>query len=178
MQVTFDIIDLLGNGSNYPNEIARKLHISPSQAQKWLLWLLKNRMILRKKGDLRRIFYSINPFSQKLIGYRRFILESTLENSRAWKALNKMASCGIYGSFAQGTFDQNSDMDIWVYLPKGDSNKIRPIIDALSKEFNRQINVVYLTKQYLKDLQQKDPEFFYRLKLQSLTAYPEVFNVA
>lgn len=178
MQVTFNIIDLLGGGQNYPNEIARKLHISPSQAQKWLLWLLKNKMIFRKKGDLRRVFYSINPSSQKLIGYRRFILESKLESSKAWKTLNRTCPCGIYGSFAQGTFDQNSDIDMWVYLPKGESSKIRPIIDALSKEFNRQINVVYLTKQYLKDLQQKDPEFFYRLKLQSFTERLEVFNVA
>lgn len=178
MQVTFDIVDFLGNGPNYPNEIARRLRISPSQAQKWLLWLLKHKMIIRKKGDLRRVFYSINPSSQKLIGYRKFILESKLENSKAWKTLNKIGPCGIYGSFAQGTFDQNSDIDIWVYFLKGESDRIRPTIDVLSKEFSRQINVVYLTKQYLKDLQQKDPEFFYRLKLQSLTIHPEVFNVS
>lgn len=177
MKITFNIIDLIGNGPSYPNEIARKLRISPSQAQKWLIWLLKKKMIIKKKGDLRRVFYSVNPSSQKLIGYRKFILESKLENSKAWKALNKIGPCGIYGSFAQGTFDQNSDIDIWVYLPKGESDRIRPIIDALSKEFSRQINVIYLTKQYLKDLQQKDSEFFYRLKLQSLTTYLEVFNV-
>ena len=178
MNITFDIIDLLGKGPSYPNEIARKLRISPSQAQKWLLWLLKQGMVMRKKGDLRRVFYSVNSSSQKLIGYRKFILESQLERSRAWKALYKISPCGIYGSIAQGTFDQNSDIDVWVYLSQRESYKIRFAIDALSKEFLRQVNVVYLTKQYLEDLQRKDPEFFYRLKLQSLTEHPEVFNVA
>jgi len=178
MQIIFNIIDFLGNGKNYPNEIARKLRISPSQAQKWLLWLLKNKMVLRKKGDLRRVFYSINPSSQKLIGYRRFILESKLERSKGWEKLCRITLCGIYGSFAQGTFDQNSDIDLWVSLPKGESDKIRPAINILSKEFNRQIDVTYLSKQYLKDLQKNDPEFFYRLKLQSFTRHPEVFNVA
>ena len=142
------------------------------------MWLFKNGMVIRKKGDLRRIFYSVNPSSQKLIGYRMFILESKLEYSKAWKILHKICLCGIYGSFAQGTFDQNSDIDIWVYLSRGEGNKIRSAIDSLAREFSRQINVVYLTKQYLVDLKKKDPEFFYRLKLQSLATHLEVFNVS
>ena len=36
-------IELLGDGAGYPNKIARKLRISSSQAQKWLLLLLKNK---------------------------------------------------------------------------------------------------------------------------------------
>ncbi len=178
MKTQLQIVDLLGKGSSYPNEIARKLSISPSQAQKWLLWLLEKGMVVRKKGDLKRVFYSLNTESFEIIAYRKAILAEKLKKSKYWKNLCKLTPCGIYGSFALGTFDENSDIDLWAYIEKQDRRKIREIADKLGDEFKRQVNLVYLDKTYLKNMRNNDPEFFYRLKLQSITQHLEVFNVA
>lgn len=177
MKTQLQIVDLLGKGPSYPNEIARKLSISTSQAQKWLLWLLEKEMVIRKKGDLKRVFYSLNTGSFEIIAYRKTILAEKLKKSRSWQNLCKLIPCGIYGSFALGTFDENSDIDLWVYIEKYDRKKIREIADKLGDEFKRQVNLVYLNQIYLKNIRNNDPEFFYRLKLQSITQYPEVFNV-
>ena len=177
MKSQFQIVDLLGSGPSYPNEIARKLSISPSQAQKWLLWLLEKKMVIRKKGDLKRVFYSLNTKSFEVSACRKTILVEKLEKSNYWKNLCKLIPCGIYGSFALGTFDENSDIDLWVYIEKNDRKKIREIADKLGDEFKRQVNLVYLDKTYVKSITNNDPEFFYRLKLQSITQHAEVFNV-
>lgn len=177
METQLQIIDLLGNGPSYPNKIARTLSISPSQAQKWLLWLLKKDMVIRKKGDLKRVFYSLNTASFEIIAYRKSILAEKLKRSPYWQNLCELIQCGIYGSFALGTFDEISDVDLWVYIEKHDRRKIREIATKLGDEFKRQVNLVYLDKMYLKNIRNNDPEFFYRLKLQSITQHPGVFNV-
>ena len=183
MKVTLErvlqVIDFLGDQSSYPNEIARKLGISPSQAQKWVLWLLKKGMVIRKKGSLLRIFYSLNMESRLLRSYRRILFSEKLFSSKHWEGLCRLTPCGIYGSFVEGREDERSDLDVWIYVTSSKHRMdARKIVNRLSEEFKKPVNLTFLDHQYLKNLKNKDPEFFYRLKLQSITTFPEVFNVA
>ena len=185
MQLTLEsekflkIINFLGEQSSYPNEISRKLGMSSSQAQKWLLWLFRKRMVIRKKGSLRRVFYSLNTKSQLLKTYRRILFSEKLVSSKHWKRLCQLMPCGIYGSFSEGMWDERSDLDVWIYVTSPKHRiEARKISNGLSEEFKKTVNLTFLDRSYLKNLKDKDPEFFYRLKLQSMTTFPEVFNVA
>lgn len=127
---------------------------------------------------MRRIFYALNPACPKTPLLRQYLFAEFLEKSRAWKSLSKKWPTGIFGSYAGGTFDRHSDLDVWVYSDNNDLIDIRKHVDALAKELRCEGNIVFLNKDHISKLKTSDPEFYYRLKLLSWTDRPEVFNVA
>ena len=84
--------------------------------------------------------------------------------SLAWKRLRllKIRGFGVYGSWAKGTNNADSDLDVWILMEK------EPGADALGKIRNvvskntdvAEVSIMVLTKARIEELKQKDKLFY------------------
>ena len=162
-----DILQLLSKGNFYLREISETLHISPSATHGALKSLLAFDFIKESKQKNKKV-YSLNTDNILLRAVKSFINLDRIIKSKAYKGLSTLGTVGIYGSFAEGSNDEHSDLDMWVY-----GEKINPSLAAkysakFEKEFKAEINILILNKNKLENIKNKDPEFYSRLKLTSV----------
>ena len=77
---------------------------------------------------------------------------------------------GLYGSWARGTNDQESDLDVWI---KADSLPGQSILARLQRDLSIQtgseVNLLTLTPEKLERLKIEDPPFYNSLVMDSVT---------
>lgn len=99
-----------------------------------------------------------------------------LVSSGAIKELKKLniAGAGIYGSWANGTNDEESDLDIWV-KPSGEMHEkeIAPVLRQVRKAVGANPQLIVLNKSRLRQLKQGNQIFFYSLLYGSLRLFGE-----
>jgi len=154
-------------------DVAKRLNRSPATIHNNLK-LLRDFNIVKIEREKNQYF--IIPDIENFY-YRSFMQVINYESickCKALKELNKMGVVGIYGSFARGTDGKDSDIDLFVFTCAKEI-KIREIVNKLSKELRREINLLILNKQKLEDLNKNDYEFYMRLRLESVMFNGDVF---
>ncbi len=160
-----NIIDLISKKSLCIREIAEKLKCAPSTVHKATVLFKKNNLIKEKK-EKNKIIILPNNNSVLFKKIKSLLNISSIIKAKSYKSLKKIGSVGVYGSFAKGTDDLNSDVDLWVYTQRSLIN-IRSIITNLEKDIDRRINVIIINEKKLKKIKKEDPEFYTQLKFTS-----------
>jgi predicted nucleotidyltransferase len=81
----------------------------------------------------------------------------------------KPAAAGLYGSWANGSNDEESDVDIWIRIkkrPREDS--IALLSNELGKKLGRSVHILLLTDEKLAILKAKDQVFYHSLAFGSI----------
>jgi predicted nucleotidyltransferase len=154
-------------------DAAKRLNRSPAT--------IHNNLKLLREFDIVRVIkkknqYIIMPNTDNFY-YRSFmqvINYETIQGCKAFQELMKMGVAGIYGSFARGTDDKNSDVDLFIFTLAKEII-IREIVNKLSRELSREINLLILNESKLKDLKNNDYAFYMRLRLESIMFNGDIF---
>ncbi|HNX39542.1 MAG TPA: nucleotidyltransferase domain-containing protein [Methanothrix sp.] len=92
-------------------------------------------------------------------------------------SLGSARGIGIYGSWARGTNDQESDLDVWI---KADSLPEQNILARLQRDLSLQtgseVNLLMLTPERLERLKIEDPPFYHSLMMNCVTLKGEMLE--
>jgi predicted nucleotidyltransferase len=161
-----DIIQLIDKEDLHIRAIAERLKISPGSVHK-LIKIMKSDNLISELKQKNRIIIRLNKENSIVKEIKRLINFNRIINSSAYKKLKRLGNIGIYGSFAKGTDDSESDLDIWIQTEKKEQD-IRPIIRELEKEIKVKVNLLILTKSKISSIKKNDAEFYTRLRLTSI----------
>jgi predicted nucleotidyltransferase/predicted DNA-binding transcriptional regulator len=161
---------MLGNPSRgyRVREIAKEFKVSVGSVSQFLALLKKNR-ILRRKGD---IFFveTGNPLARAI----KIVLNVAELDVAPLKRIPSLLGIGLYGSWANGTNREDSDVDIWVKVKKRVGQEI---IARASGQLNRKTRhkaqVMVLDPEKSDQLKKEDPIFYYSLVYGSVVLYGE-----
>lgn len=165
-KTNIQIIRIIDKESMHIRDIADELRISPGTVHKLISLLKANNMASETRKKNRSII-SLNKENAMIKEIKRLINLNDFMNTKAYDKLKKTGRIGIYGSYANGTNDNESDLDIWIRTEKKEM-ELRPIIRAMEQEMKTRINPLILTEQKLSQLKRNDPEFYTRLILTSI----------
>lgn len=173
-KVTIEVIDFLALNPTHIRDIAEKLNTSPGYIHSIIQLLKKDCLIIEKKQKNRKIIYinNKNPRTKKI---RSLINMEKLLESKNFNKLMKKGPVGVYGSFAQGANDKDSDLDIWLYTNKK-LISFQNILRNLEDELNIKANLLILNRNKINELKKGDFEFYIRLKLTSITFGEDIFD--
>ncbi len=160
--------DIAGRSGTYLREISENTGVSPAQVHQVIKLFKKFGFIRVEKIKNKKMIF-LNRENILLNKIRQLINIYELQNHRSFKDLKKHGSVGIYGSFAAGKDTPESDIDLWIYTKNHvDVIKIKKVTRELEADFRREVKLLVLTDKKIKDLKEKDPEFYFRLKLTSV----------
>jgi len=149
--------------SHYEREIARGAKISYGSANNILNRLYKENLI-KRKIEGRMCYYSMdmsNPYIKEFkILNNLLLIESLIELLKPYA--RKII---LYGSWAQGTDIENSDIDLFIIT--SDEDKVRSIVDKYShtnKAANRKIQAIINTPADLLNTDEKETVFMEEVK--------------
>lgn len=160
------IIKQIDKNPLHIRDIADKLKVSPGSVHK-LAKIMKKDNLIKEEKQKNRIIISLNRDKTITKQIKIIINFNDLVNSSAYIKLANLGKIGIYGSFANGTNDNHSDLDLWIRTNKKEI-EIRSIIHELEKELNTKVNILLLTESKIGLLKKNDPEFYTRLLLTSI----------
>lgn len=129
------------NKPYFERDIARKTGISFGSANK-LLNQLKKDGILQRKAEGRMNYYSIdisNPYTKEIkILNNLLLVEPLIDKIKpiAYKIV-------LFGSWASGTDNENSDIDLFIVSSK--SSDVLAITDKFSEKINKKIQAILKT---------------------------------
>ena len=172
---TLKVIGLLSKREGHLREIAAVLRISPSATHTALKKLLKINFVKAARKGNRKVF-SLNQAALLLRKVKSLVNLDSILSLKAYAELGRMGSVGIYGSFAEGTNDEHSDLDLWVYGEGLDPAKVSGISSLFEKALKVETGILILNKNKLANLKNKDPEFYSRLKFTSVFTGGELFE--
>lgn len=142
----------------YEREIARGANISYGSANKVLNQLYKKGLIQRKKEG-RMCYYAIDTSSPDIKEFK--ILSNLLLIEPLVKRLKPYShKIVLYGSWAQGTDTEASDIDLFIVT--SDEDKVKSIVNKFSsspKVANRKIQAVIFTPAELLDKDEREKVF-------------------
>ncbi|MBU0586895.1 Rrf2 family transcriptional regulator [Candidatus Micrarchaeota archaeon] len=156
-------VKALSHVLSHPNEeirvrkIAASLHLSPSFVSNLLVMLRKNQILRNSKVAL------ANPQARVL---KMFLNISTLsELLPAMKKAVNFRGMGLYGSWANGTNMETSDVDLWLKMDKIPTIEQQARLSRLVREkLGAEPSIIYLTPEMLRELNGKDPVFYSSLR--------------
>ena len=142
----------------YLRELEKILHFPVQNIRRELLKLEKTGIFKREKSG-NQVYYFLNTESPIFNDLKNIIAKTIgVENQLrvALSNLNGINKAFIFGSFADGTVDALSDIDIMIV---GDINEdaLIEIISNLESKFEREINYhIFSKKEFIKRKQEKD----------------------
>ena len=167
---TLKLLEELGkNEGAHIRMLAKLTESSTSLVHRNLKKLVGLRLVIEKSSDNKKIFFlnRENVFLRKIIS---LINISELFFMKELKDLKKLGTVGVYGSFASGESDKLSDIDIWIYSKKNINElKARGLAIDIQKKIGRRASILILNDKKIERLRKNDAEFFYRLKLTSIS---------
>jgi len=139
------------NKETYLREIVNNLKLSPSAVKRELDNLLDLRLIKKQKNKI--TLDDSNPILEDL---KRIFLKTSSISQPIEKALKKrgIKFALIFGSFAQGKYDSESDIDLLV-IGKIKQQKIFKLLKPIEGLIKREINPVVWTLKELKENKNK-----------------------
>lgn len=161
--------------SSYTHELAKILSISPPHVNRLCNKLKKEGVLISSIQNNRKLF-ELNYRSSLARELLRLLTIMNVKQSKNFHKLASLTPFGIYGSFAEGKQQKESDLDIWVYASRSKEKAIRIILNDIEKEWGHAVNVIYLDDNRIQDLRSKDSEFYLRLRIQSITEWGEIFE--
>ena len=146
---------LFSEGRDYHlREIARLINVSPIYASKELANLEKINLVLKKK-KANLSLYSINNDNIFLYDIKNIFLKTDFLGNVIINELGDNAEyCFIYGSFAKGTENENSDIDLFVVSGIHEDELLK-VIQRLERKLGREINYILWNEKIFKQKAQK-----------------------
>lgn len=156
---------IYSDGPIIASPIARKLKISKSLFSVYLKILEKNKIIVRKDGEVLiddsvyvralKVLIVLNGFDTALFSKYKFI-----------------KGIGLYGSCTRGENIKGSDIDIWVRIEKAPELKLAGFLKEMKAQ-NEDLKILFLTDEKLKVLRENDNVFYNSLIFGSILIYGE-----
>jgi predicted nucleotidyltransferase len=151
-------------------ELARKLDLSPAYISKTL-------KTLRDEGVIKNNRVNLNsPMVRALkifLNVKKLVEKGIIDKI---KSLN-IISAGVYGSWANGTNYEDSDLDIWIKVKKHPGEvKIASLVGEIRKVIERNVQMLVLTPDNVERLKREDPIFYYSLAFGSIVIYGETIE--
>lgn len=160
--------EIAGREDTYIREISDNTGTSPAQVHQAVKLFKKLGFIKEKRLKNKKIIF-LDRGNIILCKARQLINIYGMLNNSSFKELKKMGIVGIYGSFAAGKDAPESDIDMWIYSKNHiDAIALKSITRKLETDFKREVKLLILNDKKIKDLKEKDPEFYFRLKLTSV----------
>lgn len=159
------ILKLVSEKPTHIRAISKELKCSPAKVHNATRLLRKEGLVVEKKEQNRKIIKT-NEDSIILQKMKAFTNTYQFVNCKAYKKLKKLGDVGIYGSFANGTNDEKSDTDLWIYTDRK-LQELMPLRRELEIELGKIVNIIILNKKKIELLRLHDPEFYIQLKLTS-----------
>lgn len=133
--------------ANYINELARMLDVDPGNLFRKLKELEREGLFSSELRGQQRYFF-LNKKYPFLAEYKKmyeskFGLVEILKDKL--KKIPGLQEAYIFGSFAKGNFQEESDIDL-LLVGNHEYEKIGPMISLLEKRLKREINVVDFSK--------------------------------
>lgn len=173
-KINLEILALISEGEFSLREIAEKLHCSPGKVHQALQIFKQNYLVTTEKIKNKLI---IKP-DRKNASYQKIkslININKIIKSKTYIDLKTIGLVGVYGSYAQGIDDKESDIDLIILTEKKELH-VRELIRNLEQELMKRINPLILTKQKIKNLEKEDKEFYIRLKLTTVELNGDIFG--
>ena len=137
-------------------ELSRKLKISPSTTKYWCdLFLKHGILIVNKKGTLR--IFSLNNSSVYTKEIKRVHMLLYFKELGIEKISKKDTSLAIYGSYASGEFDENSDIDILIIGKDNEVNK--DFVLKFEKKIKKQVQLTIIPYYKWEEMKRKKDPF-------------------
>ncbi len=160
---------------SYTHELARSLNISAAHINR-LCNQLEKLGVLKSSKKQNKKNYELSYASVLTRELLRFDTVIRIKQSKHFRRLSASFRWGVFGSFAEGRQDRNSDLDVWINTSLKNAPEIRPILNNIAEEWGHEVNVIYLDEKKSTALSERDREFFLRLKIQSITEWGDVFE--
>lgn len=148
-------------------EVARILKLSPAHVSRTLKILRKMGLVKDNRVDLK------NPLARAMkifINVEKLVEKKTIDKI---KSLNPIGA-GIYGSWANGTNHEDSDLDIWIKFKKHPAEvKIASVVSEIRRSIGSNVHALILTPEKIEKLKKDDPIFYCSLAFGSIVIYGE-----
>ncbi|MCD4814107.1 nucleotidyltransferase domain-containing protein [bacterium] len=143
----------------YVNELQSTLLLDKRNLVKKLNELQREGILQSKmRGNLK--LYALNKKYPFLSEYKKIVLKQTGFEQKVGKMLEHVKGAKtaiIFGSYANGTMDNRSDVDLMVI----GNHKVLDVqrkMNSIQKEINREINVIHMDeKEFLSRKKKKEP---------------------
>lgn len=146
--------------------VARELKLNGSFVSRFFSKLIKIR-IMSEKFEVK----TKNPLTRalKILLNTEKVQKSNIVET-AKKVFGKnFLGIGLYGSWANGTNTQLSDMDLWIKLRKYESmEKTVEFLSLLKKKISVEVNLEVLYPERIEELKAKDKVFYHALLFSSI----------
>lgn len=137
-------------------ETARELNLSPMAVSKTFKLLIKKKVFYEAgKVDLSnavtralKIFLNVNK------------LDSISLNKKIRSSVKSCISAGLYGSWANGTNNSDSDIDLWIKAKKKDEDSILKVRRFVRTKLGFEANVLLLNESDVEKLRENDFVFY------------------
>lgn len=148
------------NARSHVRNIARIVGEDASNVSKKLRELKKNKLLLSEENGTKKYFlnekYALLPEIEKLFmsahGLPRVL-------SEALKGIRGLSRAFIFGSYAEGTFSDESDVDL-LLIGSHSSLAAKRVILPLQKTLGREFNIIDMTDgEFERKMRGKDPFF-------------------
>lgn len=155
----------------YVGEASRKAKVSKGTASKSLNFLEKAGLAKSEKvGNLRMFQLEDSALVRQLkvlvalakIGELKLAERFTDEDP-------SIASLVLYGSFADGTYDKKSDLDLLVISESG--KDFSGLLDSLEKDLDREVSLLRYKSSDLAEARRKDKAFYWNLSKNHIILY-------
>jgi predicted nucleotidyltransferase len=132
------------NTQFYANEISKKLKVSPSSANNAVKYFAEKGYLKKEEKGFATL-YRLNSDNSIVVSLKRafgleFVL-STKPEDIFLKADPGIISLALYGSYADGTFDENSDIDFLI-VTQSKKELLLPAIRELEDKLEKEVSVV------------------------------------
>jgi len=152
-------------------ELSTYFAVSAGSVSQFLSLLKKNK-ILTRKGD---VFYidTKNPLTKAL----KIVLNVSKIKIAVLKKIPGLLGMGVYGSWANGTNKEDSDVDVWVKIKERVGEElVAGVSRQLNKKMKSKVDLLILDPEKIEVLKKEDPIFYYSLVFGSIVLHGEALE--
>lgn len=173
-KMNLEILAALAEQESSLRELAERVNCSPAKIHQAISLFKRDGLVTTKRLKNRLLILPDrkNPLYRRV---KALINISKIINAKGYAPLKKIGLLGVYGSYAQGTDDKESDIDLLIVTDKKEM-ELRDAIRILEKELGKKINPLVKTRKQLGELEKEDKEFGIRLKLTTVELNGDLFE--
>jgi len=143
--------------------VAEETGLSKGLVSKYLRIMARNG-ILKRHGSKFAVSNSVAARAARLM------LNLSMLDERLFTGFGFVKGAGIYGSFAKGSNDEASDIDMWVMIERASGEELARLTARLRNSIG-DVKPLYLTKDKLRLLKRNDELFYHSLVFGSITIF-------
>jgi len=138
------------------NEISRELNLSAGSVKRYTDLLVRDGLAeIKKAGNIHQPqLKNEHPLIKEMRKTYSLLL---LSESKITEITSNITSIALYGSFASGTFDKKSDIDIMIISDKEELNS--EIISEIETVFNKELQITVIPYYKWEMMKEKDNNF-------------------